>query len=180
MKKNTTAIAALIAGLAFATGANATALTVDAGWSFFSFASAGSAWSDEFTFTLTDTAYFVVTDAFCAGDQFSFSVNGTYQGETSTPFYDGTCTGPTQEDDPDLAFSSSYWSSGEIELTAGSYTITGLTVLSPFGGGGAYAQLSSTSLGGTPITPSVPLPAGGLMLISAAAGLGLMRRRKKA
>ena len=173
---------ALAGALCVGTSANATTLTLDDGWQPFSFSDGGSAWSEDFTFTLLDTAYFAVTDAFCAGDQFEFTVNGTVEGVTSVPFYDGTCTGPTSTTDADAAFASSVWSSGEIELGAGDYTISGIAVLSPFGQGAAFVQLSSTSLGGPVIAPPtspVPLPAGGLLLVAGLGGMAALRRRKK-
>ncbi len=181
MKMNLLGLAvagALVAG----TSAHATTLTLDSGWQEFNFNQTGSVWSEDFTFTLLDTAYFAVTDAYCAGDQFEFSVNGTVEGVTSTPFYDGSCTGPTATFDPDFAFASPLWSSGEIELGAGVYTLSGLATLSPFGGGGAFVQLSSTSLGGPviePPTPAVPLPASGILLIAGLGGMAALRRRKK-
>ena len=179
--KNFLVIAAGLAGLALsATSASALTLGLDTGWQSFSFAAVGSTWSDDFTFTIAGPAYFAVTDAYCAGDQFSFSINGSFVGNTSTPFYDGSCIdGSTRTTDPTFAYNSALWSSGEILLAAGVYTVTGTAIASPFGSGGAFAQLSSTDLGGSTIQPStVPLPAGGLVLLGALGGLAALRRRK--
>ena len=170
---------ALATAASLSTSASALSLGLDTGWQYFSFDGVGSAWSDDFTFTLSGPAYFAVTDAYCPGDQFSFKVNGTSIGNTSVPFYDGTCAGSTYTDDPAFAYSSSLWSHGEIMLGAGSYTITGSTVLSPFSSGGAFAQLSSKSLGG-PGIGAVPVPAAGVLLATAFGGFAALRRRKKA
>lgn len=180
MRKTSILMAGLAALAISGSSASAMTLGLDTGWQYFTFAATGSTWSDNFTFTIANTAYFAVTDSFCAGDQFSFSVNGTYTGDTSIPFFDGTCNdGTTRTTDPDLAFSSSLWSSGELALAAGTYTITGSALASPFGAGGAYAQLSSTSRGGPVIQPpSVPLPASGVVLLAGLGGLAALRRRK--
>lgn len=181
MKTRLAAAAIALASTAcLSTSASALSLVVDSGWQAFSFGGVGSTWSDDFTFTISGPAYFAVTDAFCAGDQFAFAVNGTNIGNTSVPFYDGTCNdGTTRTTDPAFAYSSSLWSHGQVLLGAGSYTVTGTTVLSPFGSGGAYVQLSSTSLGG-PGIGSVPVPAAGVLLASAFGGVAALRRRKKA
>lgn len=155
-------------------------LTLDGGWESFSFEADGSPWSEDFTFTIASDAFFVVTDAFCAGDRFSFAVNGMDAGLTSVPFFDGTCTGPTFSDDPDFAFASPNFSSGELLLGAGSYTVTGTAVDSPFGSGGAFAQLTSTSVGGPPITPDpVSAPATMLLVLGGLGALGMARRKSK-
>ena len=171
---------ALATAASMSTSASALSLGLDTGWQPFSFGDVGSSWSDDFTFTIAGPAYFAVTDAYCAGDLFAFAVNGTNIGNTSVPFYDGTCNdGTTRTTDPAFAYSSSLWSHGEIMLGAGTYTITGTTVLSPFGGGGAFAQLSSRSLGG-PGIGAVPVPAAGVLLLTAFGGFAALRRRKTA
>lgn len=173
-------LAAAACASTIASSASAIALSVDGGWQSFSFADGGSVWSDDFTFTLTGPAVFAVTDAYCAGDRFSFSINGGAPLLSSVPFYDGTCiSGTTRTTDPDFALASSIWSSGEILLTdPGAYTITGLAVESPFGSGGAFVQLSSTSVGAETLTPAaVPLPAAGWLMVAGLGGLGLMRRK---
>ncbi|MFV2041395.1 MAG: VPLPA-CTERM sorting domain-containing protein [Candidatus Hydrothermarchaeales archaeon] len=53
-------------------------------------------------------------------------------------------------------------------------------MVSPFGGGGAGIELSSTSLLEPPTDVAVvPLPAGGLMLLTALGGIAVAKRRWK-
>lgn len=174
------ALATALSTALISTQVSAIPLTLDGGWESFTFEEVGSVWSDDFTFTIASDAYFVVTDAFCAGDRFSFSVNGMSAGNTSIPFFDGTCDGPTLTTDPDFAFASPNWSSGELLLGAGSYTVTGTAVDSPFGAGGAFAQLTSTTVGGPPITPDpVSAPATMFLVLGGLGALGLSRRKSK-
>ncbi|MGJ8611666.1 MAG: VPLPA-CTERM sorting domain-containing protein [Octadecabacter sp.] len=173
MKLMNTAFAAILA--VAGTAASAAPLTLDAGWSSFDFEDVGSAWSETFTFTIASNAFFAVTDAYLSGDQFQFFVDGVSAGVTSAP----TSQGDQISDSWDLAYADSRWSSGELELTAGTYEISGLTTLSPFGSGSAAVQLSSTSLGGPTIQPSaVPIPAAGFLLFGALGGLAAFGRRK--
>ncbi|MFT5283267.1 MAG: hypothetical protein ACJAU4_000948 [Glaciecola sp.] len=174
------ALATALSTALISTQASAIPLILDGGWQSFGFEEVGSSWSDNFTFTIASDAFFVVTDAFCVGDRFSFFVNGISAGNTSLPFFDGTCDGPTNTNDPDFAFASSDWSSGELLLGAGSYTITGTALDSPFGVGAAYAQLTSNSVGGPPITPDpVSAPATMLLVLGGLGALSLSRRKSK-
>ncbi len=150
-------------GLLSMANVNAANLTVDGGWNYFSFGGVGSSWSETFSFTLTSAAKFTVTDAFNSGDQFSFT-DGVTTWNTSTPVHDGTNIGS----DYDAALVSPKFSSLSVLLGAGSYTISGLTTLSPYGGGGAAAQLSS-----------VPVPAAAFMFAPALLGFIGLRRKAK-
>ena len=150
-------------GLLSMANVNAASLTVDGGWSSFSFEGAGSSWSETFSFTLTSAAKFSVTDAFLSGDQFSFTDGHTIW-STSTPVDDGTDIGS----DYDAALASTKFSSLSVILGAGSYTISGLTTLSPYDGGAAAAQLSS-----------VPVPAAAFMFAPALLGFMGLRRKAK-
>ena len=154
-----------------AASSNAATLSLDGGWSEFSFGGVGSSWSDTFDFTILDTAYLWVTDAFLSGDQFEvFSVLGpTSLGLTLAPGSVGDQIGA----DYDAAFADPRWSSGEFVFGAGTHTVSGLVTLSPFGGGGGAIQLSSTS------ATVVPLPATGLLLISGLGAVAALRRKRK-
>lgn len=157
--------------------ASAAILELDTGWQSFEFAPAGSDWSESFEFTISDGAWFAVTDGFLSGDQFELFANGVSLGLTSAP----TAEVVQIANDWDNAFADSRWSSAEVFLGAGSYLITGSTILTPFGGGLAAVQLSSSSLGGPsfeppPGTTPVPTPATGILMISALFGLAASRR----
>ncbi|MDF2234049.1 VPLPA-CTERM sorting domain-containing protein [Albimonas sp. CAU 1670] len=172
------AAAALLACVAGPVSAFPQTLTLDGGWQSFSFAQTGSAWDTEFTFTIVDPAYLVVTDAYISGDQFAFYANGELLGETSVPTALGESTS-----DFDVALASDVWSSGEAMLAAGSYTITGTTLASPYGSGGAAIQLSSTSFSAPSLDggdAAVPIPATALLLVGAIGALGAAGRRRRA
>jgi len=173
------AVAAVLSVGALQKAEASTALTLDDDWTTFLFGDVGSSWSDSFTFTIASTAYLAVTDAFLSGDRFEFFSNGVSLGLTSAPTTQGDDIG----NDYAAAFTDARWSSAEAIFAAGSYTITGLTIDSPFGSGGAAIQLSSQSLGGPsfePVNP-IPLPAAGWLLLGALGGLvGLGRRRRRA
>jgi len=155
-----------IFALLFAMNANAASLSVDGGWSTFTFGGVGSSWSETFSFTLTNSAKLSVTDAYNSGDQFSFT-DGVTTWNTSTP------TNGFYNSDFDAAFADTNFSSLAVLLGAGSYQISGSTLLSPFGAGGAAIQLSSVS--------EVPIPAAALMFAPALLGfLGLRRKAKLA
>ena len=118
--------------------ASAVTLIEDAGWVQFQFDDVGSSWDTEFDFTVTTLAELQVTDAFNSGDQFEVFINTVSQGLTSTPV-----EGFTIGNDFTAAFSDPNFSSASYLLGPGSYTVTGLTTLSPFGAGGAGIQLLS-------------------------------------
>ncbi|WP_209424894.1 VPLPA-CTERM sorting domain-containing protein [Pararhodobacter sp. SW119] len=161
-----------------------TALPLDGGWQFFAFSAVGAPWDDAFTFTLGagETAWLAVTDAFLPGDQFEVFANGMSLGLTSPPASEGETVGP----DADAAFADPLFSSAEAMFGEGSYRITGTLTVSPLVPGGAFLQLSSTSLGGPAFAPApepvapIPLPAAGFLLIGALGGLSLLARRRLA
>lgn len=162
---------ALLMGAATATiaasPASAATLVLDGGWTQFNFGNVGSSWSDSFDFTLAGTAELQVTDAFLSGDRFEVFINSISQGLTSAP----TSLGDQAQADFDLAFSDAKWSSGSFLLGPGSYTVTGTTVLSPFGGGGAGIQLISAQ-------GAVPEPATWALMILGLGTIGFAMRRR--
>ncbi len=141
----------------------ATTLTVDGGWYEFFFDGVGSSWFDTFDFVLPGTGTLTVTDAFLSGDQ--FDVTGF--GLTSTP----TSVGDSIGNDYDTAASDSRWSTGVWTLDPGTYSITGTSVLSPFGGGGAALRVDTSN--------PVPEPATLFLLGSGLIGLAGVRKRSK-
>lgn len=171
MTLKTRFLAGCAAVILTATSAAASVLTLDSGWQEFDFGGFGSSWSTNFTFTLDDTAYLSVTDAFLSGDIFLVYSNAVLLGATSIVLPNGAST----FDDYDTAFFSPDFSSTSFELAAGSYDITGLTIASPFGSGGAAIQLSTA-----PLTPaSVPLPAGMPLLLAGLGAIGLVAKRRR-
>ena len=142
--------------------AQAAVLVLDGGWQTFTFGAPGSSWSDSFTFTITESALLKVTDAFQAGDQFEVTIDDgtTLVLPTSVP----TGLGEQIFDDYDTAFASPLWSSLGLELSAGTYTITGTTLLSPFGSGGAAIELESLA--------AIPEPATWALLIGGVGATG--------
>lgn len=158
------AIVAAVLGLFSAVSAQATTLNVGDDWTYFSFGGEGSSWSDTFEFTLTDTAVLKVTDAYLSGDQFAVYNFGSLLGLTSVP----GSTGDQIGSDYSAAFADSRWSSGAYVLGAGTYQISGTTVLSPFGSGGAGIQLAP-----------VPEPETYALMGMGLTALMVLRRRNK-
>lgn len=140
-------------------------VTVDGGWQSFSFANVGSSFTPEpFTFTLTEAAVLRVTDAYLSGDQFEIFSNGTSLGLTSAPTLGFDLT-----NDYDAAFASSNFSHGQWLLAAGTYNITGVTLLSPYGAGGAAISLTA-----------VPEPESIALLLVGMAVIGTQLKRRQA
>lgn len=153
-----------IAGMLAASQAQATAVTVNSGWVAFSFGDVGSSFFGEpFTFTLTSPGVLKVTDAFLSGDRFEVFDFLASLGLTSAP----GSTGDQIGSDYDAAVADARWSSAAFALGAGSYSITGEVLASPFGGGGAALRVDD----------KVPEPASLLLLSLGLAGLGLARRK---
>jgi hypothetical protein len=159
---------ALLAGaLALASlGAQATTITVDNAWHSFTFGDVGSSWDQTFDFTISGPTLLKITDAYLSGDQFAVFNFATLLGNTSIPTSIGVSNA-----DYDYTFSNPTWSSASYLLAAGTYSISGTAIASPFGSGGAAIQLAA----------AVPEPETYAMTL---AGLGLLgfaaRRRKQA
>lgn len=165
MKKLIVAALASLSSLGFAGSAAADTLAVGDGWKEFSFGGVGSAWSKTFDFTLVGATLLKVTDAFQSGDRFDVTNFGASLGLTSLP----GSVGDQINANYDAAFADSRWSSVSFLLAPGSYSISGTTVLSPFGGGGAAVRLA---------VAAVPEPSTYAMLLAGLGMLGLIVRRR--
>lgn len=138
--------------------ANAVPLTVNGGWTSFSFPGVmnGAApyfWFSNFEFNLTQNAIVTVTDAFANTDQFDVYDNGSYIFTTSDPLDAGIDLGLT----PDEASVSPFYSHGSFLLEPGHHDITGANIrpTSADFGGRAYIRVDT-----------VPEPATPLLMIS--------------
>lgn len=157
-------------------------ITVDAGWYGFCFDEAGSAIyagcqnegigtvGNPVTFTLSGWGLFKITDAFRPGDSFDVDINGDSVIDFATP---SVPAGPFITGNPDVAFANPNFSSGQILLPPGSYSILVFVRDSPFGSGGGYFEVETTS-GPTTV---IPEPATLTLLIPALALLFYMRKR---
>jgi hypothetical protein len=157
-------------------------IDVGGGWYGFCFAGVGSPATagcengfptsgNSFTFSAPGNILLQVTDAFQKGDSFDVYVDSIFRFSTSAVAIDagGAVT------DPDAAFADLTYSSGQLVLAAGSYTVDIFTKASPFGGGGAFLQVSRTTL--PPDPTGVPEPSTYALMAAGVSGLWLLRRR---
>lgn len=93
------------------------------------------------TFTLTGDGSLSVVDGFLSGDQFSISDFGAGIGTTSTPVGGGDCS-----NDITACLANSSISQGSFALSAGAHSISGTTLLSPFGGGAAFFRVNESAV----------------------------------
>lgn len=165
--KHTLAAAAFALSALAPTASHAdVAITVDGGWYEFYFNDVGSSFEEgAFTFTLTDSALLRVTDAWLAGDQFEVFNFGQSLG--ATPLVAANIN-LNVNDDYDAAFASPGFSHGSWLLGPGTYSITGTTLVSPFGGGGGAISLVS----------AVPEPSTLMLALTGLALAGVASRRR--
>jgi hypothetical protein len=148
MKKNTfVVILSLVISLMCTVGlAQAAPYIVGSGWSdFFNHGDVGSSWDRTYDFTLTAPAILRVTDLACYGDQYNVTDNGVSLGNSSVPAtaYPPAC--PDSILDADVAFADSRWSSGWWVLPAGSHSISGIAIQSPYTMGGGTVRVDNAA-----------------------------------
>ncbi len=156
------------ATLATAGSASAVTLNIDSGWDRFAFGSVGTLAKRIFTFTLAGYANLSVTDGYFAGDQFKVLLNNVSYGLTSLPVPGGPSVGANY----DAAFANSNFSSWMHRLGPGTYTLTMLVMQRS--GTDTRDHLGAVRLDTAP----VPLPAAGLMLLSALGAAAAVKRRR--
>jgi hypothetical protein len=167
MKKILGMLGALVLSLTTVTSAMAVPLVVDGGWLNFNFGDVGEPWEKfgetaKFQFTLINPGKLTVTDAFLSGDQLSVTNFGSDLGPTSVP----TSIGDSIGTDFTAAAADPKWSTGMFFLDIGTYEISGSTLVTPFGDGGAAIRVDT-------VTAPAPIPEPGTMLLLGSGLLGL-------
>lgn len=148
-------IAIAIASFCLIPSLSASAVTVNAGWYGFCFGAPGSSITagcqndatagtagDPVTFTATGSVLFDITDAFEKGDTFNVNINSGAMVFT-TPTVPIDSSGAVT--DPNVAFADPTYSHSSVLLGPGAYSINVTDATSPFGDGGAYLQVVSTT-----------------------------------
>jgi len=157
-------------------GSGRPAITVDGGWTIFTWLSGPGVFNTEGAFTYSSTGYtdVVVTDAFIDGDQFEVYDNGVLIGTTSVPLDTGAA-----QADPDLAFADPGWSSGVFTVPPGNHSITILIILTATGfpDGGAYLQITQAA---NPIPTLGTLGLIAFVLLLLSVGIWVIRRQRQA
>jgi hypothetical protein len=148
--------------------AGAIPLGLDAGWSGFTWTGGdGAAWNVTFDFTLVTTALLTVTDVSLTGDRFEVMDTGISLGLTSIPT--GTMYSDST-DNYDVAAADPRWSTGVFTLGAGTHSISGIAVSSPYGHGSGAVRLDTGS--------AVPEPSMVLLFGTGLIGLAALGRKK--
>jgi len=151
--------------------AQAVTLPTDGSWSEFDFDQTGSALYDlssldtSFTFTLTGNSVLRVVDAGFSGDRFDLFVNGQHLGLTSAPTAQAAGANPVF--DAAALWQDTHFSKGSWLLGAGTYTLTGHAVLSPYEGGFGYLSVTA-----------VPEPETFALLLAGLGLVGVASRRR--
>lgn len=143
-------------------------ITVDAGWSLFSWSGSVNVpafATPVFTFSSAAPTTVRITDAFCRGDRFTVYDNEASLGDTPAVAID-ECPAPEELSDPDAAFADPSYSSATFVLGAGTHSLAVQALNNPFGGGAAFLRVDSIPVIASPdtyattedATLSVPAP----------------------
>lgn len=170
MIRKTIGMLALAAGLSATGAANATPVTpldLDTGWTTFAFGDVGTLAKRTYSFSLTGHAVLKIVDGFTSGDRFEVFVNGISRGLTSM-----TTTGDRVGSRWDDAYADADFTKRSFHFGPGTYIISILVAQrSPETAGLHNASVRLD-------TSPVPVPAAGLLLLSAIGAAAAARRRK--
>jgi hypothetical protein len=122
------------------------------------------------TFTLPTGGTLTIVDGFASGDQFNVTDSGVSLGDTSVPIAGGACANNIT-----ACLANADMSKGVFALGAGSHSIDGTAIASPFGGGAGFFEVTST--GATPLPGALPLFATGLGALGLLGWFGMRKAR---
>lgn len=171
MKRMTLKALAVAASLLSAGGASAatvTPLAIDTGWTAFAFGAVGTLAKKTYSFTLAGYALLTVTDGYISGDQFRVLANNVSRGLTSLPVDGASKVGNKWNN----ALANANFSSRSFRFGPGTYTIS--LLVNQRSGTDTANHLGAVRLD----TAQVPVPAGGILLLSALGAAAAARRRK--
>lgn len=160
---------ALAATLLSANAASAITLNLDAGFDRFNFGAEGTFAQREFTFTLTGHANLTVVDGYVSGERFEIFSNGVSRGLTKSGVEDASRVSNRYDE----ALTNPDFSSRTFRFGPGTYTIS---ILVNNRGATELRGLAALRLDTAP----VPVPAAGLMLVTALGAAFALKRRRSA
>jgi hypothetical protein len=145
-------------------------LTVNGGWELFSWINGPGVWDLQgaFTYDIPSPTSLKVTDCAIDGDQFEVYDGGSLIGTTSVPTNFGLSTS-----NPDYAYATSNWSSGEFLLGPGLHSITLKTIQIAMGHPSGSAYLRADTISVIPAPGAIALGGIGVAFV------GWLRRRRK-
>jgi hypothetical protein len=168
MKLKTIKALAIAATLLSTGGASAATLNLGlgTGWNVFAFKGAGQSAYNKYSFTVAADAILTLVDGYLSGDRFQVFVDNVSRGLSSLPVNGGAKLGRKW----DQALADPNFSKRTLYFTPGTYTLSMLVVSRSAGADQGALRLD---------TAVVPVPAGGLLLVSALGAAAVLRRRRK-